>query len=97
MTIEEAIKYITAEKTALVQIEGCDTLFDDAYDVALEAMRKQVPMEPARNNGRNMAWGDDAMVCPGCGMHIWVGQQYCTKCGQKLADSLDDDMRGEAK
>lgn len=53
-----------------------------AMEIAVEAMEKQIPKNPIRNE----RWLGDLLVCPVCN-HFFgsvCDEGYCNKCGQKL-------------
>ena len=57
-----------------------------AMEIAVEAMKKQIPKNPIVNGDRNELWVGDSLICPVCNQYFGsvydVG--YCKTCGQKL-------------
>lgn len=100
LSIKEAIKIIQTEKACVIRnishqcdrdCANCDLLKPDedilaSYDIAIDAMDKQVsmPTEEVRT-----AMNRFLQYCPKCDTKItnYVGIQskYCGNCGQKLA------------
>lgn len=70
--------------------------FDDAIYVAIEALEKQLPMEPDYE-GDGYADGElvyDTWICPNCGRHYEVDYddyEYCPQCGQRIDWSGEDE------
>ena len=60
-----------------------------AAEIAVEAMKKQIPKKPIRNAGLiNPVWVEDAYLCPIC--FNWAGSLgFCSHCGQAI------DWKGE--
>ena len=95
MTPEEAISII---KCAIGEVEWNYPLdYAEAFEVAIEALEKQVPKKPLDICTPVVTWG----TCPVCkGELIKLGNRpnrvfksnaYCMDCGQKLDWSEDDD------
>lgn len=87
ITVEEAIAELEKRKEFLTA--QCDDCWDPAIELALQALKKQVPMTPD-------VWGDgyadglpvyDSWACPYCG---WTYEldgedyEYCPHCGQRI-------------
>ena len=50
--------------------------FHDALTVAVDALKKQIPMKP-------ILCDDEDLICPTCDADVdW--KYYCEKCGQKI-------------
>ena len=73
MTLEEAIKTI---KLAQAQIEwDCPMDYAVAFDMAIEALEKQIP--------KKAELYDEDLICPVCGADVeW--KRYCEECGQRI-------------
>ena len=96
MTYEEAIETI---KIAIAEVEWNYPMeYSVAFEKAIEAMTKQIPMKPKE-------YEDKFYACPVCGNvvnHKWVkyptklmpklaGLPYCLNCGQRLNWTDDDE------
>ena len=96
MTYEEAIETI---KIAIAEVEWNYPMeYTVAFEIAIEALEKQIPMKPKE-------YEDKFYACPVCGNvvhHKWVkyptklmpklvGLPYCLNCGQRLNWSDEDD------
>ena len=100
MTASEAKKYMLIEKECINRdcnrdCANCDIVQDvedlnNAYDVAIRALEKQIPKNPTYE-GDGYApdgmfiWGE--WICPCCGRRYEVDYDdydYCPDCGQKL-------------
>jgi len=46
---------------------------------ALEAIGKQIPKKPEKND-----WGEQTDVCPDCHSYLDTFQVYCPECGQMI-------------
>ena len=90
MTIKEAINEL--ELYAFHSWGG----LNDAFNLAIEALKKQVPNKPMyvdtrfRNHGRNISDGSSlskCYKCPNCNSHIFHvfdSDLHCEHCGQAL-------------
>ena len=82
MTNEEAYKWLYVHFAPC----GDETKQDEAVNVALNALAKQIPKNPVVNGDRNEVWTKDSLICPVCNQYFGsvynVG--YCRACGQKL-------------
>lgn len=89
MTNREAIETI---KIAIAEVEWNYPMeYTVAFEIAIEALKKQIPMKPKE-------YEDKFYACPVCGNvvhHKWVkyptklmpksvGLPYCLDCGQRL-------------
>lgn len=88
MTDEERAKSILAELEHNYIGYG-NMQDDDAQGCRLikEALKKQVPMKPKRNNYYPKT-GVTEYVCSVCGKNSWYSvkehQKYCSECGQAI-------------
>ena len=93
MTESEAKKYMLIEKECINRdcnrdCANCDIVQDvedlnNAYDVAIQALEKQIPKKPHKNFEKFSG------VWCSCGKYLGKGYfvdkpSYCTDCGQKL-------------
>ena len=87
MTYEEAIKILTELKP--IPIDGFKTIAG-AYDLAIEALKKQTPKKPTSTRGK---YGHTECACCGWVVESFCGdlEQYpfCPNCGQ--ATDWEDD------
>ena len=85
MTYEEAIKILTELKP--IPVDGFK-IIAKAYDLAIEALEKQIPEKPRETRC--------ALMCSSCGHKITekgckkLNRLYCKKCGQAI-DWSDDE------
>ncbi len=85
MTYEEAIKILTELKP--IPVDGFK-IIAKAYDLAIEALEKQIPKKPRETRC--------ALMCSSCGHKITekgckkLNRLYCKKCGQAI-DWSDDE------
>ena len=58
--------------------------YNEALNIALSALRKQVPMKPKTRSSRKEGW--TFYICPGCGYVYGEGVlgRYCENCGQAI-------------
>lgn len=101
MTENEAKKYMLIEKECINRdcdrdCANCDIVqnaedLNNAYDIAINALEKQIPKKP-EYEADGYADGElvyDYAKCPICGhdfeyvINDW-GCEYCSDCGQKL-------------
>lgn len=79
MTYEEAIKILTELKP--IPVDGFK-IIAKAYDLAIEALEKQIPKKPRETRC--------ALMCASCGHKITekgckkLNRNYCKKCGQAI-------------
>ena len=84
MIYEEAIKILTELKP--IPVDGFK-IIAKAYDLAIEALEKQIPKKPRETRC--------ALMCSSCGHKITekgckkLNRLYCKKCGQAI-DWSDD-------
>lgn len=75
MKVKDAIFLI--KNTPILAPEGNKKQIEEAYQIAIKALEKQIPMDVKFD-------GDDA-VCPICGAEAeW--KNYCEECGQRLVN-----------
>ena len=85
MTYEEAIKILTELKP--IPVDGFK-IIAKAYDLAIEALEKQIPKKPRETRC--------TLMCSSCGHMITekgckkLNRLYCKKCGQAI-DWSDDE------
>ena len=77
MTNQSAIDYFFVH----LKSSGTDDSVKEPYEMAIAALKKQVPEEPNRENGRR--------YCKACG-NILAKRYYayCPHCGQKVKKKL---------
>lgn len=51
-----------------------------AFDVAMQALEKQIPKKMVIKNDN----GRPRRACGGCGCFVLPASRFCSKCGQKL-------------
>lgn len=77
MTEQEAVE-ILKKPTEHIKIYDDDFVFSSdflkAYEIAIEALEKQIPKKPA--------YQGEHEKCPTCGS--FCIDAYCAKCGQKI-------------
>ena len=82
MTNEEARKMLKEIKP--IPIDGFK-IIADAYDMAIEALEKQIPKKPTRTRGK---YGHTECACCGWVVESFCGdlEQYpfCPNCGQAI-------------
>ena len=88
MTESEAKKYMLIEKECINRdcnrdCANCDIVqnvedLNNAYDVAIQALEKQIPKKPKTDDRYVM------YICPWCNDFVKVSHNYCQNCGQKL-------------
>ena len=82
MTYEEAIKILTELKP--IPVDGFK-IIAKAYDLAIEALEKQMPKKPISTKGK---YGHTECVCCGWVVESFCGdlEQYpfCPNCGQAI-------------
>ena len=100
MTESEAKKYMLIEKECINRdcnrdCANCDIVQDvedlnNAYDVAINALKKQIPKKPTpidyekyMDTVKNALFLKGAYWCPNC-KHVVKCGTYCSDCGQKL-------------
>ena len=84
MIPQEAIKAMKFYKEKLYN--GIFNQFISAFDIAIEALEKQIPKKPTMVGEEYIferdEWEKD-YECSTCG-NPYVGDSYCSCCGQKL-------------
>lgn len=84
MTPEEAISIM---KCAIGEFEW---KYAEAFEVAIEALEKQVPKKPLKNPKE--FYGRNLYSCPACNYGYFLGgNKFCYHCGQKFDWSEDND------
>ena len=85
MTSEEAIKIIEVAKAECEWNAPLE--YQGAFDMAIESLKKQIPMEPLEKEYSNDL-GENIHVyvipCGKCGHAINFLHSYCPWCGQKI-------------
>lgn len=84
MTTEEAIKIIR-RKTSIPENGETFENIEKAFDMAVEALEKQIPKAPIQNRKERIRY-TSAYSCPNCGRGF-AGTgiaDYCYHCGQAL-------------
>ena len=80
MTNEELINELVRHKQEMQNDFGWNTTLQTALDVAIEALKKEIPKPVSIENG--------FVKCGGCGMYIRfpIIDRYnnCPECGQKI-------------
>ena len=80
MTTQE----INRIENAIRHIQTATDVDPWAAEIAVSAMRKQIPKKIIPNKGLiNPVWVENAYLCPVC--FSWAGSLgYCSKCGQAI-------------
>ena len=60
-----------------------------AYEVALEALEKQVPKKAIEHETKFVP----VYECPSCGCIDVYGQENCDECGQKIKWEVEDNAK----
>lgn len=84
MTVEEAIAIIR-RKTSIPENGEPFENIEKAFDMAVEALEKQIPKAPIQNRKERIRY-TSAYSCPNCGRGF-AGTgiaDYCYHCGQAL-------------
>ena len=84
MNVEEAIAIIR-RKTSIPDSGEAFEDIEKAYDMAVEALEKQIPKEPVKNRKEHIRY-TSVYSCPSCGGRF-AGTgiaDYCYHCGQSL-------------
>lgn len=94
MKREEAIMWLIRPTVTSTEISATKAKELEAYDMAIEALQREVPKNPVVNfvsdadgtRRLDEGWTEDALLCPVC--HTWFGEVfdegYCRRCGQKI-------------
>lgn len=90
MTYEEAIEYFKLIKLSVPKEE------DWYFDLAIEALQKQVPMKPKIENKKievrpHLTYEITNYNCPNCNGFVARNSGAC-KCGQRLDWSVNNDI-----
>ena len=92
MTPQEAIKYLEITRRC-TNDDSVGELQNQMCDVAIEALKKQVPTAPDYEGDGYADTGDgmgllyDTWICPYCGVRYEVDYDeynYCPNCGQAI-------------
>ena len=93
MTNEEAVKWFTDNFPDYVFEYPIEQHM--AYSLAIEAIKKQIPMKPAP---KELAEEQHFKVptyitpCGNCGEPINFLHSYCPWCGQRILETTDDNL-----
>ena len=79
MTESEAIEW---QKSFKKTYKSFPKDVDDACDMAINALEKQIPKKPKDRYKTRYIW--DSAYCPVCDCGITARWVYCQCCGQKL-------------
>ena len=79
MTESEAIEW---QKSFKKTYKSFPKDVDDACDMAINALEKQIPKKPKNRYKTRYIW--DSAYCPICNCGITARWSYCQCCGQKL-------------
>lgn len=85
MTNEEAIKNINALNAVCSQKDFYDAEFESALALAIEALEKQMPKKPDKDNENGVY---EKEHCPSCHRSLFPNDHHC-ECGQAI-DWKDD-------
>ena len=77
MTYEEAIKILTELKP--IPVDGFK-IIAKAYDLATEALEKQIPKKPYKDNENGVY---EKEHCPSCHRSLFPNDHHC-ECGQAI-------------
>lgn len=94
MTEIEAIEELKYDCNELGKAIPCDTLwgcsFENAYGMAIQALKKQIPKKPTPIDYEkyidvidNARFLRGAYWCPNC-KHVVKSNSFCSNCGQAL-------------
>ena len=94
MTESEAIEELKYDCNELGKAIPCDTScgcsFENAYEMAIQALEKQIPKKPTYEGDGYAPDGTfiwDEWLCPSCGKRYEIDYDdydYCPNCGQKI-------------
>lgn len=100
MTPNEAINVLDEVKTIDDSMFQYSTAYMKALDMAIDALKKQVPMKPEWKpelTQKHMNIGVKAPFCHICGADLLDDindcHEFCPRCGQKILWESDDDTR----
>ena len=80
MTYEEAIKNINALNAVCGQKGLYDAEFESALALAIEALEKQIPKKPYKDNENGVY---EKEHCPSCHRSLFPNDHHC-ECGQAI-------------
>ena len=80
MTYEEAIKNINALNAVCGQKGLYDDEFESALALAIEALEKQIPKKPYKDNENGVY---EKEHCPSCHRSLFPNDHHC-ECGQAI-------------
>ena len=80
MTHEEAIKNINALNAVCGQKDLYDAEFENALALAIEALEKQIPKKPYKDNENGVY---EKEHCPSCHRSLFPNDHHC-ECGQAI-------------
>lgn len=80
MTYEEAIKNINALNAVCGQKGIYDAKFESALALAIEALEKQIPKKPYKDNENGVY---EKEHCPSCHRSLFPNDHHCG-CGQAI-------------
>ena len=80
MTYEEAIKNINALNAVCGQKGLYDAEFESALTLAIEALEKQIPKKPYKDNENGVY---EKEHCPSCHRSLFPNDHHC-ECGQAI-------------
>lgn len=83
MQIKEAIGWLKEMRkdVSLSKSEKSQQTKNEAIDMAIEALDKQIP--------KPFIWEGGNPVCPVCGEEVW-DMEWCNYCGQMLYRDVED-------
>lgn len=80
MTHEEAMKNINALNAVCGQKDLYDAEFESALALAIEALEKQIPKKPYKDNENGVY---EKEHCPSCHRSLFPNDHHC-ECGQAI-------------
>lgn len=81
MTREEAISYLEFERDQVLnKSDGIKSNLTEAYDMAIETLKKQIPKKPYNDNENGVY---EKEHCPTCHRSLFPNEHHC-KCGQAI-------------
>lgn len=97
MKPEESIK-ILQERIDLIKQDWSYIQYRKALERAVKALKKQIPRKVNNLSEIYLDFGVGKKIkvsaygnCPNCNYNIDIASKYCTRCGQKLDWSEEDD------
>ena len=90
MKFSNAIRNVERVFMNFLDIASEETI--ESFEIAVEAMKKQMPMKPVIEQGAPSYYGGSGIcseycACPKCGEAVGRGDDkanYCPECGQKI-------------